>query len=197
MYWQNGVTHRKTFPHWQNFMAEYAIDKISRVSRAILDTYGMDLTYWPLADSHSRLLWDTMPHGDDAVLPHYHLLGHHFTYRTPAWRYSVLGVMAGWMIGICGHSTGGVSRPPVLAGRFVGALTSVLGISHTERREDKMVPVGKPLFIRKYSGVGQYAMADPTYYRYFMWYDLVQWLDRRRTVDCINQFIYVPAVDSA
>ncbi|KAK3236833.1 hypothetical protein CYMTET_53051 [Cymbomonas tetramitiformis] len=93
--------------------------------------------------------------------------------------------------------------------------------------KNKVVQVGAPLFIRKYTEFGkvmptfpnptvapepapaveqqieaaalaglyhrhggvtalaqQYAMSDPTS---SVWYDLVQWLDRRRTVDYINQ----------
>eukprot|EP00854_Cymbomonas_tetramitiformis_P030584 gene30584-38255_t len=40
----------------------------------------MDLTYWPLADGHACMLWDILPHGRDAVVPFYHLMGYHFTY---------------------------------------------------------------------------------------------------------------------
>eukprot|EP00854_Cymbomonas_tetramitiformis_P004905 gene4905-5986_t len=167
IYRRHNIQHRTTSPtlHWQNFMAEYVIGKISRISRAILETAGMDHTYWPLADAHSRLLWDIMPHGLSAVVPHYHLLGHHFTYS----RVEIFGTYC--YVSMDDQQMRarhpGVSKkrtPRAWHGRFVGIDLRSSAYLVLDLERNKVVQVGMPLFIWKYTEFGQVmsTFPDPT-----------------------------------
>ncbi|KAK3250039.1 hypothetical protein CYMTET_40540, partial [Cymbomonas tetramitiformis] len=164
LYKHHGIKHLQSSPtlHWQNFMAEYVIGKVSSVSRALLETAGMDLTYWPLADSHACLLWDILPHGRDAVVPFYHLMGYHFTYS----RIEIFGTLCTVAMDAqqmrARHP--GVSKtrtPRAWQGRFVGISLRSSAYKVLDLERNKVVSEGRPDFIRNYSEFGQVISSFP------------------------------------
>ncbi|KAK3264990.1 hypothetical protein CYMTET_26299, partial [Cymbomonas tetramitiformis] len=121
----------------------------------------MDLTYWPLADAHSPLLWTIMPHGGDAVVPFHHVYGHHFSYS----RIEIFGTHS--FVAMDEQQmrarNPGVSKkllPRAWPNRYVGVDLKSSAYLVLDIDKNQVRSVRLPSFIRKYTEFGQ-AISQP------------------------------------
>eukprot|EP00854_Cymbomonas_tetramitiformis_P007776 gene7776-9241_t len=148
---------------FSNFMVEHVTGKISQISRVILHTSGMDLSYWPLSDVHSALLWNILPHdGPKDVIPYHALRGHRFTYR----RLEIFGALCHVAMDEqqMRDRRAGVSKKYLdraWPGRFVGIELKSSAYKVLDLEKNVVTDVGDPQFVRRYDDFGQVMLSFP------------------------------------
>ncbi|KAK3248388.1 hypothetical protein CYMTET_42149 [Cymbomonas tetramitiformis] len=157
------IRRRRPCVHHQNFMVEHVTGKISQISRVILHTSGMDLSYWPLSDVHSALLWNILPHdGPKDVIPYHALRGHRFTYR----RLEIFGALCHVAMDEqqMRDRRAGVSKKYLdraWPGRFVGIELKSSAYKVLDLEKNVVTDVGDPQFVRRYDDFGQVMLSFP------------------------------------